>query len=312
MTSVDKDLMEESTPTELGGWQIVALLEELVELPVKAMLGDDAIVVFRTGSGRVGAFLDVCPHKGFPMSTGKVTEEGLKCGFHDYTFSPEGRCIAVRRGDPDDVAWATQVEVCRHGDLVLARREGYDGPASWMDGMEPDRVSAVLAELSGLGDVRWGRTHCAQPHADGRTPTSARRLTDLVGLSSGGDTAGGTAAGSLCEVLAHEEGERRKGVMVDVPGADYAMYAGSVWSLDSLGTVTDVMFTMPAIAGDGMLNVLVRTPPLQQGADHSHLYAGLPVRMEGAEILAVSAAVSRIVGEREWTDVLNGPVREGR
>ena len=51
-----------------------------------------AVAIFRTGTDRVFALLDRCPHKGGPLSQGIVFGESVACPLHNWTI---GLCDGV-------------------------------------------------------------------------------------------------------------------------------------------------------------------------------------------------------------------------
>ena len=51
-----------------------------------------AVAIFRTGSDRVLALLDRCPHKGGPLSQGIVFGESVACPLHNWSI---GLCDGV-------------------------------------------------------------------------------------------------------------------------------------------------------------------------------------------------------------------------
>lgn len=53
------------------------------------------MVVFRTGSGRIGALEDQCGHRAVPLSRGSVQGEHIRCGFHHFRFDADGDCVDV-------------------------------------------------------------------------------------------------------------------------------------------------------------------------------------------------------------------------
>jgi phenylpropionate dioxygenase-like ring-hydroxylating dioxygenase large terminal subunit len=53
------------------------------------------MVVFRTAGGEVGALLDRCPHRNVPLSIGRVEGQCLRCPYHGWEFSTEGRCTKI-------------------------------------------------------------------------------------------------------------------------------------------------------------------------------------------------------------------------
>lgn len=60
----------------------------------KAMVCDTPIALFRNGEG-IGALVDRCPHRNYPLSEGRVHEGGLECPYHGWRFGRDGACIDV-------------------------------------------------------------------------------------------------------------------------------------------------------------------------------------------------------------------------
>jgi phenylpropionate dioxygenase-like ring-hydroxylating dioxygenase large terminal subunit len=53
------------------------------------------IVLARSPSGEVFALDDRCAHRQFPLHKGVVTPQGLRCGYHAWTYRPDGQVAAV-------------------------------------------------------------------------------------------------------------------------------------------------------------------------------------------------------------------------
>lgn len=58
------------------------------------LLGED-LVAFRDSEGKVGLVDHACPHRGAPMVFGRNEEGGLRCVYHGWKFSVEGRCLEM-------------------------------------------------------------------------------------------------------------------------------------------------------------------------------------------------------------------------
>ena len=56
------------------------------------MLGED-LVAFRTENGTIGLVGKQCPHRCASLEYGQITECGLKCSYHGWTFDDRGQCI---------------------------------------------------------------------------------------------------------------------------------------------------------------------------------------------------------------------------
>jgi phenylpropionate dioxygenase-like ring-hydroxylating dioxygenase large terminal subunit len=76
-------------------WYIALESGELRNAPVARTVCGIPIVLFRGADGQVGALLDRCPHRGVPLSFGRVADPGLQCGYHGWIFDPDGVCRAI-------------------------------------------------------------------------------------------------------------------------------------------------------------------------------------------------------------------------
>jgi phenylpropionate dioxygenase-like ring-hydroxylating dioxygenase large terminal subunit len=76
-------------------WYVACESTELGNDPRRIDLFDTPLVFFRPESGPVGALLDNCPHRGAPLSLGKVTSGLIECAYHGWSFSSTGVCQRV-------------------------------------------------------------------------------------------------------------------------------------------------------------------------------------------------------------------------
>jgi phthalate 4,5-dioxygenase oxygenase subunit len=111
-------------------WQPVALSVELssdVPLPVRIM-GED-LVLFRDGAGKPALVGRRCPHRRVDLSYGRVEDGGLRCLYHGWLMSGDGRCLE----QPGEPAGSDYKDRIRHpaypcheaGGIILT----YMGPA---------------------------------------------------------------------------------------------------------------------------------------------------------------------------------------
>lgn len=76
-------------------WHMVALAHDVKQGAVrKVMLCDTPIALFRSEIG-LGALIDRCPHRNYPLSEGRVHQGGLECPYHGWRFAPDGACLDV-------------------------------------------------------------------------------------------------------------------------------------------------------------------------------------------------------------------------
>jgi nitrite reductase/ring-hydroxylating ferredoxin subunit len=74
-------------------WHPVYKSDKLTDRPVRVtVLGED-VILFRRPRGDVGAVYPRCIHRGTSLYYGKVTDDGIRCGYHGWTFDTEGHCL---------------------------------------------------------------------------------------------------------------------------------------------------------------------------------------------------------------------------
>ena len=75
-------------------WHPVATLQDLERehvLPLRR-LGED-LVLFKTRKGDMGLIQQRCAHRAISLAYGIPTEDGLRCAYHGWVYSPEGKCL---------------------------------------------------------------------------------------------------------------------------------------------------------------------------------------------------------------------------
>jgi phenylpropionate dioxygenase-like ring-hydroxylating dioxygenase large terminal subunit len=56
----------------------------------------EPILIGRTKAGEAFALRDICPHRGVPLSAGRVTDQNaVECPYHGWTFRTDGVCSAI-------------------------------------------------------------------------------------------------------------------------------------------------------------------------------------------------------------------------
>lgn len=76
-------------------WYVAALSSELSERPLARTILGEHVAMYRDSTGRVVALSDTCPHRGYPLSLGKLVDDQLVCGYHGFTFDCSGACVSV-------------------------------------------------------------------------------------------------------------------------------------------------------------------------------------------------------------------------
>ncbi len=76
-------------------WQPVAAMVELKDEWTKAvrLLGED-LVLFKDRQGRFGLIAEHCPHRRVSLTIGIPTDNGIRCAYHGWEFSAQGKCLS--------------------------------------------------------------------------------------------------------------------------------------------------------------------------------------------------------------------------
>lgn len=78
-----------------GHWFPVALARRVSARPQRVLLFDAPLALARDRTGRVLALEDRCPHRGAPLSAGRMAGDALVCPYHGWSFGADGQCRAM-------------------------------------------------------------------------------------------------------------------------------------------------------------------------------------------------------------------------
>ena len=84
-------------------WIPVLLREEMPDPdgdPVRVRLLGEDLVAFRDSTGAVGLLGAFCPHRGAPLFFGRNERSGLRCMYHGWKFTVDGRCTDMPNVPP--------------------------------------------------------------------------------------------------------------------------------------------------------------------------------------------------------------------
>lgn len=76
-------------------WWVAALCDEVTEDLLGRWLLDTPVLLYRLEDGSVAAIEDRCPHRSAPLSLGCRKGDTVECGYHGFTFAPDGACVRV-------------------------------------------------------------------------------------------------------------------------------------------------------------------------------------------------------------------------
>lgn len=79
-------------------WHPVAAAQNLRagENAIATLLNDQPLALWRSAGGSMQAWEDRCPHRGVPLSLGRVDGDRLACAYHGWQYAAQdGRCVAI-------------------------------------------------------------------------------------------------------------------------------------------------------------------------------------------------------------------------
>src|SRR5712691_1162428 len=102
LSKEDNDLLTKTGPaTAMGAlfrrfWLPALVPSELPEPdcpPLRFRILGENLIAFRDTTGKVGFFLENCPHRGASLFFGRNEEAGLRCVYHGWKFDVTGQCV---------------------------------------------------------------------------------------------------------------------------------------------------------------------------------------------------------------------------
>lgn len=78
-----------------NAWYVACTPDEIDDKPLGRKVCGEAMVFYRGPDGVVAALEDFCPHRGAPLSLGRVVEGKLVCGYHGLEMGCDGKTIAM-------------------------------------------------------------------------------------------------------------------------------------------------------------------------------------------------------------------------
>jgi len=83
-------------------WYPVSFCADLPQgKPLAFTLHDEPYVLFRDREGRICCLEDRCPHRMARLSSGRVVDGTLECGYHGWQFDGDGSCVRIPQLAPD-------------------------------------------------------------------------------------------------------------------------------------------------------------------------------------------------------------------
>ena len=151
---IDEGLVRTNSNTPCGEyirryWHPIALTSEVSETPKELRILGEDLVIFKTTKGNIGLVHKACPHRRASMVYGKTEERGIRCCYHGWLFSLDGKILETPGEDPDSKSAARLRETFKLGAYPVIEFNGlvfsYLGPMSKI----PDFPHYDAFEISG-------------------------------------------------------------------------------------------------------------------------------------------------------------------
>lgn len=104
-------------------WFVIARSDAVRPEPARITMFGRRWALARELDGAVLAVEDRCPHRHAPLSAGRMTQAGLRCPYHGWTFSRSGRCVRIPGWPTDQPTPEVRVPtlaIVEHDGLVWA------------------------------------------------------------------------------------------------------------------------------------------------------------------------------------------------
>lgn len=76
-------------------WYVACQAEEITDKPLGRKVCNESMVFYKNAEGKVSAVQDFCPHRGAPLSLGRVCNGQLVCGYHGLVMGCDGHTISM-------------------------------------------------------------------------------------------------------------------------------------------------------------------------------------------------------------------------
>ncbi len=220
-------------------WQPALLGSEVTERdgpPVRVRLLGEDLLAFRDTGGRVGLVDAFCPHRRAPLFFGRNEEHGIRCVYHGWKFSADGKCLDL----PSEPSTSRMIETITLKTYPTVERGGivwaYLGPA--------DRKPAPP-------DFEWTRAPATHRHVS----KTHEHCNYLQGLEGGLDTSHSSFLHNNALVGSVDLRQRDKAPAIHVEPTDYGYSYVSTRKAGADGSYVRIYhYIMPAQQMRGGIN----------------------------------------------------------
>src|SRR5438445_1828434 len=164
-------------------WYMPALASSLRPGDMRReMLLGEPVVLGRMKDGALFALRDICPHRGVPLSAGRIMPEGsVECPYHGWRFKRDGQCSKIPSLTGEESLDIEKIKVrsypVREQDgLIWVYMAAKPGGVPTSEPPRPSRSIGQASEAEPVGratiekvhPMRWTETqtfHCGIDHA---------------------------------------------------------------------------------------------------------------------------------------------------
>jgi phenylpropionate dioxygenase-like ring-hydroxylating dioxygenase large terminal subunit len=77
-------------------WYVAGMTSDVPKAGMHSVIiMNERVVFFRDEAGNVHGLRDICPHRGIPLSYGRVVKNQIECPYHGWKFSGDGVCREI-------------------------------------------------------------------------------------------------------------------------------------------------------------------------------------------------------------------------
>ena len=76
-------------------WYVACQAHEITDKPLGRKICNESMAFYKNAEGRVSAVQDFCPHRGAPLSLGRVCNGQLVCGYHGLVMGCDGHVVSM-------------------------------------------------------------------------------------------------------------------------------------------------------------------------------------------------------------------------
>jgi vanillate O-demethylase monooxygenase subunit len=128
-----------------NAWYVAAWGDEINRKPLRRIILEQPVVLYRTEDGKPVALEDRCCHRHYPLSRGELRGDFIQCGYHGMIYDQTGACV--------EIPWQEQVpETARVLSFPVVERDTF----VWIWMGDPDKADPdEIVDYHWLNDDKW-------------------------------------------------------------------------------------------------------------------------------------------------------------